>query len=213
MRSTSGVLVALTGPNSFFPISALSKRQSCVSHSTPEAELVAVDLAIRTEGLPALDLWSLLLQDKKLKIDFQEDNQACIQVLKTGKNPTMRHLGRTHKVCVAWLHEQFQGDNMNTSYCDSALQCADVFTKAFTDKLCWNPVCRLIAHFLPEDLDFKPKPCGRTRCFERDKSPNTWPCTTRGDFRDAGGVQAEQKFWFFDSQTLYRVVLRSSIDH
>ena len=64
MRSTSGVFVALTGPNSFYPISALSKRQSCVSHSTPEAELVAVDLAIRTEGLPALDLWSLLLQDK-----------------------------------------------------------------------------------------------------------------------------------------------------
>jgi hypothetical protein len=53
-RSTSGVFLALTGPNSFFPISALSKRQSCVSHSTPEAELVAADLAIRTEGIPAL---------------------------------------------------------------------------------------------------------------------------------------------------------------
>ena len=49
-RSTSGVFVALTGPNSFYPISALSKRQSCVSHSTPEAELVAADLAIRTKA-------------------------------------------------------------------------------------------------------------------------------------------------------------------
>ena len=74
MRSTSGVFLALTGPNSFFPISALSKRQSCVSHSTPEAELVAADLAIRTEGIPALDLWSLLLDQEKIKIDFQEDN-------------------------------------------------------------------------------------------------------------------------------------------
>ena len=36
-----------------FPLNAISKKQSCVSHSTPEAEIVAADLAIRTEGLPA----------------------------------------------------------------------------------------------------------------------------------------------------------------
>ena len=53
-KSTSGVLTALTGPNSFLPLNAISKKHSCVSHSTPEAETVAADLAIRTEGLPAL---------------------------------------------------------------------------------------------------------------------------------------------------------------
>ena len=53
-KSTSGVLIALTGPNSFFPLNAVSKKQACVSHSTPEAEIVAADLEIRTEGLPAL---------------------------------------------------------------------------------------------------------------------------------------------------------------
>ena len=66
----------------------------------------------------------------------------------------MLHLGRTHKVSVAWLHEQNSGDSMTTSYCDSSLQCADIFTKAFNDKRRWGPVCRLIAHFYPEDLDF-----------------------------------------------------------
>ena len=55
-KSTSGVLIALTRPNAFFPLSAISKKQPCVSHSTPEAEIVAADLAIRTEGLPALQL-------------------------------------------------------------------------------------------------------------------------------------------------------------
>ena len=64
----------------------------------------------------------------------------------------MRHLGRTHKVSVAWLHEQYSGDSMTTSYCDSSLQCADIFTKAFNDKQRWGPVCRLIAHFYPEYL-------------------------------------------------------------
>ena len=49
-KSTSGVFIAPTGPNSFFPLSAISEKQSCVSHSTPEAEIVAADLAIRTEG-------------------------------------------------------------------------------------------------------------------------------------------------------------------
>ena len=42
-KSTSGVFIALTDPNSFFPLNAISKKQSCVSHSTPEAEIVAAD--------------------------------------------------------------------------------------------------------------------------------------------------------------------------
>ena len=80
-KSTSGVLIALTGPNSFFPLNAISKKQPCVSHSTPEAEIVAADLAIRTEGLPALQLWDMVLE-RPTKLVFQEDNQATIQILK-----------------------------------------------------------------------------------------------------------------------------------
>ena len=56
-KSTSGVYLCLCGPNSWMPLAAISKRQGCVSHSTPEAELVAVDLALRAEGLPALVIW------------------------------------------------------------------------------------------------------------------------------------------------------------
>ena len=81
-ESTSGVFIALTGPNSFSPLNAISKKQSCVSHSTPEAEIVAADLAIRTEGLPALQLWDMVLE-RPVKLLFQEDNQATIQILKT----------------------------------------------------------------------------------------------------------------------------------
>ena len=57
MRSTSGVFLALYGTHSFFPLMGQSKEQTAVSHSTVEAETVAADHAIRTSGIPALQLW------------------------------------------------------------------------------------------------------------------------------------------------------------
>eukprot|EP00972_Heterocapsa_arctica_P027956 4111847-Heterocapsa_arctica.AAC.1 len=52
-KSISGILIASTGPNSFYPLNATSRKQSCVSHSTPEAEIVGANAAIRSEGFPA----------------------------------------------------------------------------------------------------------------------------------------------------------------
>ena len=95
----------------------------------------------------------------------------------------MRHLGRTHKVSVAWLHEQYSGDSMDTSYCDSSLQCADIFTKAFNDKIRWGPVCKLIAHFKPGDLDFI--------ATTHKAPPATSRAAQRGGNRDANSRQNE----------------------
>ena len=143
-KSTSGVLIALTGPNSFFPLNAISEKQSCVSHSTPEAEIVAADLAIRTEGLPALQLWDTVLE-RPTKLVFQEDNQATIQILKTQKNPTLRHLNRTHRVNVSWLCEVFRDLNeVGLKYCKTGEMAADIFTKAFTNPIKWNAALDLI---------------------------------------------------------------------
>ena len=46
-KSTSGMFAALVGPQSFFPLGWGSKKQTCASHSSPEAELVAPDAAVR----------------------------------------------------------------------------------------------------------------------------------------------------------------------
>ncbi len=67
-RSTSGVFLALYGPHTFFPLSAQSKKQTAVSHSTVEAEIIAADHAIRMSGLPALPLWETIL-DRPLSLD------------------------------------------------------------------------------------------------------------------------------------------------
>lgn len=85
-RSTTGYFHCIRGPRSCFPITGVSKRQSCVSHSTPEAEMVATDFSLRHCGIPSLDLWQALLPNCRGLI-LCEDNQAMIRVIESGKNP------------------------------------------------------------------------------------------------------------------------------
>eukprot|EP00969_Alexandrium_andersonii_P075203 3316081-Alexandrium_andersonii.AAC.1 len=56
--------------------------------------------------LPSLTLWETLL-GRKVAVYVCEDNQACFQIAKSGANPTMRHLERTHRCDVQWIHERY----------------------------------------------------------------------------------------------------------
>src|SRR4051812_33332280 len=58
-RATSGSPLCLLGKATIFPLSSLSKRQACVSHSTLDAEMAALSVALRKEGLLALEVWRL----------------------------------------------------------------------------------------------------------------------------------------------------------
>ena len=60
-KSTSGVILCLVGPNTFCPITWLCKKQGAVSHSSSEAEVIAMDAGVRMEGIPALELWDLVI--------------------------------------------------------------------------------------------------------------------------------------------------------
>ena len=60
-KSTSGGYLVLAGPNSWFPLSWLSKRQSAVSRSTTEAEVVSLAASLHTEAIPMQDLFNLVL--------------------------------------------------------------------------------------------------------------------------------------------------------
>ena len=61
-KSTSGLYLAVVGPNTFAPITASCKKQTCVSHSSTESEIVAAEQGIRTEGLQALAFWELVTE-------------------------------------------------------------------------------------------------------------------------------------------------------
>jgi hypothetical protein len=151
MRSTSGIFLKISGPNTSYPIGGCSKKQTAVSHSTPEAEIIAAELGLRQEGLPALDLLDTIL-DRTVTIKFYEDNQATIRMLESGKNPTLRHLGRTHKVDLAWLFEAFKGERYDLRYCTSEEQAADIFTKHFSNPDKFAHACRMIGHIKKSKL-------------------------------------------------------------
>ena len=60
-RSTSGGFLALVGPNTYFPLSAFSKKQTSTALSSTEAEVVCANVSLRSLGLPSSALWSVLL--------------------------------------------------------------------------------------------------------------------------------------------------------
>ena len=110
-----------------------------------------MDFALRINGLPSLILWEKLLPHSP-GLFVHEDNQAMIRIVETGRNPTMRYIGRTHGISVAWLHETFKKDELTLAYELSARMCADIFTKGFTDADKWRLVCSLICVIDPADL-------------------------------------------------------------
>ena len=89
--------------------------------------MTALDYALRQHGLPSLALWEHIL-GRPVSLRVHEDNQALIRVVKTGRNPTMRHLHRTHRISVAWLHEVFSRRDAILAYAVSAKMAADIYT-------------------------------------------------------------------------------------
>ena len=86
-----------------------------------------------------------MVLERSTKLVFQEDNQATIQILKTQRNPTLRHLNRTHRVNVSWLCEVFSNfDEVGLKYWKTDEMAADIFTKAFTNPIKWNAALDLI---------------------------------------------------------------------
>ena len=151
-RSTNGGFLVLRGPNSCFPIAGQSKRQSCVSHSTPEAEIVACDYGVRMTLLPSLSLWHKLLEGSFTHVQVLGDNEAMCRVIKSGKNPTMRYLHRTHGVSIAWLHERFKSSDLSLIAICTSRMSADIFTKGFTGAADFLHASALINVGIPDQL-------------------------------------------------------------
>ena len=152
-KSTAGSFALFAGPSTEFPFAARSKNITGTCSSTPEAEMASANMAYKAVGAPTLDLLDLICERKVDMIMF-EDNTATIQIIKTGKNPTMRHLLRHQGINIRVLHETFYPRDPDTfelldsqchmHYIISALQKADIFTKAFRDAVTWKKALGLI---------------------------------------------------------------------
>ena len=58
-KSTSGGTLCIFGSHTFVPISWMYKKQTAVSHSSTESEIISLDIGLRLDGLLALELWDL----------------------------------------------------------------------------------------------------------------------------------------------------------
>ena len=155
-KSTSGGLLCLVGPRTFVPLNWICKKQSAVSHSSTEAEIIAFEALMRMEGLPMLNFWSQVLNtfnpptsngdgarapfqeaitrydtisfdsidyvsaslpmhQPNCRLVMVEDSHAVIQMLQTGRAPSMAHVARTHRVNLDWLLERLHIDE--SIYC------------------------------------------------------------------------------------------------
>ena len=56
-KSTSCAVLNLFSSRTVVPISWMCKKQTSVSHSSTESEIISLDAGLRMDGLPALDLW------------------------------------------------------------------------------------------------------------------------------------------------------------
>ena len=72
-KSTSGGTLYVFGSHTFVPISWMCKKQTAVSHSSTESEIISLDTGLRLDGLLALELWDLIFLFLEMFLVFQID--------------------------------------------------------------------------------------------------------------------------------------------
>jgi len=182
-KSTSGAILCLMGPNTYVPISWFCKKQGSISNSSTESELISLDAALRTEGIPALMLWETVLDvfcpltpaqlpiESKPKVSsiyeelqsvdyvppnlplpngracliLLEDNDPVIQICIKGRNPTLRHMARVHRVNTDATYERIRDDpGIYMRYWPTKYQLADILTKGSFTKQSWDQLLDLL---------------------------------------------------------------------
>ena len=106
---------------------------------------------MKNKGEPALDIWNVIMkqyhmeeEDWKMRMNVHEDNTTAITAVRTNKNQTMKTLERNHGVVLGWMHERVKEGNYNLIHTRSEDMSADLFTKAFTQKVIWTKLRKLV---------------------------------------------------------------------
>ena len=79
---------AFFGSHTFVPISWMCKKQTSVSHSLTESEIISLDARFRLDGIPALDLWDLIVTG--LHGNTHQNNQERGDPFKSPKRKKIR---------------------------------------------------------------------------------------------------------------------------
>ena len=95
-KSTSLGGLCMFGSRTFVPTSWMCKKQTSVSHSSTDAEIVPLDAGLRMDGVPAPDLWDFVIevfhsspnQSKKTKDQVRGDSSRSTTSNKHTKHQT-----------------------------------------------------------------------------------------------------------------------------
>jgi hypothetical protein len=142
-RSTSGNFLVLTGPNTYFPLSWCSLKQTATSRSTTESEVIILANGVFSEALAMLNVWDLVLQ-RPCQLEIMEDNQETITFVRKGFSKKLRHISRTHRVNLSSLKESCCNGHTSLQYVETKKQAADIFTKALSPQL-WGPALDMLS--------------------------------------------------------------------
>ena len=146
-KSTSGRFLVFYGPNTFFPLSWICKKQTAVSRSTTEAEVISLAYSLFSEALPTLQLWCGILK-RDVRLEVLEDNEATIKIIKKKGSAKLHHVTRTHKVNLASTYDAFEDPFIDIEYVNTKEQVADIFTKALPPQS-WDHALRLMGMLYP----------------------------------------------------------------
>ena len=60
-KSTPGGVLCIFGSHTFAPVGWSCKKETAVSHSSSEAEVMSLDAGLRQDETPALGLWDIVI--------------------------------------------------------------------------------------------------------------------------------------------------------
>ena len=141
-KSTSGGTLCIFGSHTSVPTSWMCKKQTSVSHSSTESEIISLDTGLRLDGFSQISDRSgqpdndvnkhhksqsrnIVMENidsvpsnvqssrQEALLFVFEDNEAVIKMIINKKNPTMRHVSRTHRVALDWLFDRINLDCKN----------------------------------------------------------------------------------------------------
>ena len=77
----------------FVPVNWMCKKQSSVSHSSTEPEIISLDAGLRMDGLPALDLWNIVIEvlcstNNSVQPNHNGIKETCARPKSKTKTPT-----------------------------------------------------------------------------------------------------------------------------
>ena len=98
----------MLGSHACVPISLTCKKQTPVTRSSTESEIISLDAGLRMDGIPALDLWNLVVE--VLHNQLQRNQERARRDLQHSK-PSSRHTNTQTKTRI-------QNENLGLSTVD-----------------------------------------------------------------------------------------------